>query len=598
MKQLRPAIAVLLTAVLVISLLPFAVLADECTLGKSVDGVIDFTYSLTYEDGPLMGEESVYYSDSFFSGSAFDYDHALATASIAASMSATSRDDPVGGRTGAVTRFLTNIGCEPELIRLQRFDEVDTTDDICAVAFGVKNLPGTDCYLVPVLVRGILYKGEWMSNARIYDASMPDYASGFYRSAQYAASYLEQYIADLQSGLGIDRSQLKLWICGYSRGAAIANDLARIMTDAGGIAPENIYGYSFATPATVRASAAGDYRNIFSICSEMDLVTRVPPEEWGCTRFGTTLYLPCLSKCGSSYSERLAAMQTEFDAMMARAGCPEVKNAPFDYQEMAVDLALSLLTEPIASPEEYAAEGWQDVFVGIMRDHGHQLREGESLATILLDGFLPGGDLAPAVLDFLKNAGSRSSAENISTLQKLLARIDLRKPMLTSMRDLALVNALYGLFADYLTCLQYEKLTDGHSHSSMYYHVLFAELAALALQGGNCPLLVQHWSESYLAWMKSGTAEELLTDYHHASPDLRTPLSVGDVNADGSVNSADASLLRAYLLAPRLVSIDKTAADIDGSGRIDLKDLTKLDELLAAQRSAKSRTGYLQKLLK
>ena len=108
---------------------------------------------------------------------------------------------------------------------------------------------------------------------------------------------------------------------------------------------------------------------------------------------------------------------------------------------------------------------------------------------------------------------------------------------------------------------------------------------------------MQHWPEAYLAWMRSGTPEQLLTTQSHQITDIKTPLLAGDVNGDGDVTCADSLLLNAYLLAPWKVKLDKDAADVDGNGRITVADLTKLNILLTMDVASRRYDSYLNKIM-
>ena len=65
-----------------------------------------------------------------------------------------------------------------------------------------------------------------------------------------------------------------------------------MLTASGMFRQEDIYAYTFATPAAVKHPPAVGYENIFNIINPMDFVPQVMPSDWGYGRFGTDLFLP------------------------------------------------------------------------------------------------------------------------------------------------------------------------------------------------------------------------------------------------------------------------------------------------------------------
>ena len=122
---------------------------------------------------------------------------------------------------------------------------------------------------------------------------------------------LKNYLAAAQQkgGLGV----VKLWMGGYSRGAAVANLLAaRVNKELSGLERENVFVYTFATPVALgpqdypdlqqdydnNHNADGSLKeswgesNIFNIISSGDIVPHLLPEEWSFHRNGNDRFLP------------------------------------------------------------------------------------------------------------------------------------------------------------------------------------------------------------------------------------------------------------------------------------------------------------------
>ena len=87
-----------------------------------------------------------------------------------------------------------------------------------------------------------------------------------------------------------ESKKLKLWIAGYSRGAAVSNVLSYLILGDNekklNIEPENVFCYTYATPRGLIEEHAIDFPNVFNIISEADIVTHVAPVEYGFYRCG------------------------------------------------------------------------------------------------------------------------------------------------------------------------------------------------------------------------------------------------------------------------------------------------------------------------
>ena len=162
--------------------------------------------------------------------------------------------------------------------------------------------------VIAVVVRGGCYGAEWASNFNVVNGS--DFDSdhyGFKMAADEVEAKVNSYVAALnQKDNGI-RGQLKVWITGYSRGAAVANKVAHDFNQNGvggrEIHTGNMYAYTFATPnignriingrrADISYHSFKKDADIFNIVSPADLVPRAPLFNWGYGRYGQTLFLP------------------------------------------------------------------------------------------------------------------------------------------------------------------------------------------------------------------------------------------------------------------------------------------------------------------
>lgn len=159
---------------------------------------------------------------------------------------------------------------------------------------------------VIIAVRGT-GEGEWPLNMDVMpsgDYDLP-YAENFYLAARDILDTHAEYLSGLQSPVFL--------VTGHSRGAAVANLLAAALSDCFGA--QNVYGYTFATPRTVRGDDVA-YSNIFNVINPCDLVTYLPLPQWGFYRLGTDIVLPV----DSATPEQLALLKTVYDARGDKTG--------------------------------------------------------------------------------------------------------------------------------------------------------------------------------------------------------------------------------------------------------------------------------------
>lgn len=122
---------------------------------------------------------------------------------------------------------------------------------------------------------------EWYSN---FDLGYSAEHRGFSFAADFAELKLMDYV--FTRAIGLEPS---FFISGYSRGGAVANILAKRLSDRYGI--NRVWCYTFASPATTLSRRVGRYSSIFNLVRAEDFFTRVPPEGWGYIRYGHDISL-------------------------------------------------------------------------------------------------------------------------------------------------------------------------------------------------------------------------------------------------------------------------------------------------------------------
>ena len=176
----------------------------------------------------------------------------------------------------------------------QYFDKVGLTMELQAnfdkdfssaehtVAYSVGTLAdnGMGRSVIVVAVRGT-DGGEWYSNFDFAPSGNFDegFCENFLFAAQDVFAGAKQVIGRLDNPL--------ILVCGHSRGGAVANLLAVLLSAVYG--NENVYGYTFATPNTVQGERMAN--NVFNFVNNGDAVAKLPLSNWGYGRAGTDISL-------------------------------------------------------------------------------------------------------------------------------------------------------------------------------------------------------------------------------------------------------------------------------------------------------------------
>lgn len=156
----------------------------------------------------------------------------------------------------------------------------------------IKNSAGETCSLLMVTVRGGGYMDEWGGN---FDIGTKDEHQGFNEAALQVRNGIKKYIKEYGDQLPY---KLKVWISGYSRGAATTNLVAKMLDDGAveGLTRDNIYAFCFECPQNTTKTQSyvesDEYKNIVSIVNSVDLVPKVAMSGFGFKRYGTVYQLP------------------------------------------------------------------------------------------------------------------------------------------------------------------------------------------------------------------------------------------------------------------------------------------------------------------
>ncbi len=190
------------------------------------------------------------------------------------------------------------------VLKQQNYDKApEDTSHTCAWSLGKRSIQheGKTRTLFIVAVRGTS-GGEWISNF--------DFAPSHDDDTVYAENFLfcaQEVLEGRREELDQEEAPLLL-ICGHSRGAACANLLGVLLDEERG--PEDVYVYTFATPATLRGAALEQsYPNIFNLLNPCDVVTLVPPLSLGYGRAGQDIVLPNSRETAESLQAAMGALE-------------------------------------------------------------------------------------------------------------------------------------------------------------------------------------------------------------------------------------------------------------------------------------------------
>ena len=331
MKFPKPLSAVLVVAMLVtvtVVSIPADDTMKEVTLVDSPFYDSDmYKVSFEYSSGGQLDYRDVcYYTDEYFFTPSTSYDQSLATASLCFAMSAFHSFKGKGYSNGSdnVEHFLKNTGFL-DFEANEDFGREPTTDSI-GLAIANKHIHDGegDYTLIALAVRGSGYGAEWVENFQMGTGDESDgHHEGFYNAMNRTLDFMESYIESKNIA-----GDIKLWMTGYSRGAAVSNMVAGNIDTSiafgepvlGGdvsLAKEDMFTYTFGTPMGAHFDEDSDhpdprceyYNNIWNIINRNDFIVKLAMEACDFCRYGNDVVLP--DQRDSDYEE-LKEIMLEF----------------------------------------------------------------------------------------------------------------------------------------------------------------------------------------------------------------------------------------------------------------------------------------------
>ena len=267
-----------------------------------------FTYAPEFrpETRPHFTSD-IYFSQSYFEHSSYEYDPHLATTSLCLSISTYpdygiyDDDDWYEKQPKFIKNTLEAIGfnsfiTNDDFLQTARFDSI-------GLAAAKKEF--SDYTVIAVAPRSGGYYREWANNMHLGDGTKSDYMhEGWYDAANKLIDFVIDYVSEYQIS-----GRVKLWMSGFSRGGATVNIAAglidnrldkgeRLLGNQASLTREDVYAYTFEAPQganvnskTIKLPRDAIYGNIFNIVNPNDVVPKVAMAEYGFTRFGVDKFI-------------------------------------------------------------------------------------------------------------------------------------------------------------------------------------------------------------------------------------------------------------------------------------------------------------------
>ena len=283
--------------------------AGMAAFGEPSYPVEKHTFTYAPDSRPIQQvrfTSDIYFSQSYFEHSSYEYDPHLATASIAlAASSCTDYGVKDEAWYVAQPKFIKNT---LELIGFNSFlanEDYYKTARFDSIGLSAAKREFSGYTVIAVTPRSGGYYSEWANNMHLGDGSKSDYMhEGWYNAANKLIDFVGSYAATYNV-----TGRVKLWMAGFSRGGATTNVAAglidtkldkgeKIFANNATLKKEDVYAYTFEAPQganvnakTVKAPRDSLYGNIFNIVNPNDVVPKVAMAEYGFTRFGVDKFI-------------------------------------------------------------------------------------------------------------------------------------------------------------------------------------------------------------------------------------------------------------------------------------------------------------------
>ena len=260
----------------------------------------EFEYAnLTYSS--KEDKSKFYYTDDYFKNDSTIYNNHLSTMSIELAISGIGNyveenKDKYANLKDVFSKMgFVNITPNDDFLQQP---EDNSMGSVCANKhIYLKDESGNvqDYNIMAIAMRSANYSNEWLSNFTLGPSG--DH-QGFSESRDIVFTHLNTFYNEHKDDFG--NIPIKIWIVGYSRGAAVANMLAGKVTDecaSFNTTKENIYCYTLGTPRGALISnhttvPLDSYTNIHNVLTDADFIQLLVPPALGFGRYGVDHKVP------------------------------------------------------------------------------------------------------------------------------------------------------------------------------------------------------------------------------------------------------------------------------------------------------------------
>ena len=203
-------------------------------------------------------------------------------------------------------------------------------------------------------------------------------------------------------------------------------------------------------------------------------------------------------------------MRASFSEIIEHIGIDAVEYTPLDEQEKALDLLFDYIDDLLTGPEKYASEGYQSLLMDYMTGvvSGSKAEFKRFVYFMLPDN----RELANEFCSMLEQWNSMDGAEKSQKISRLNLKLTGRvtKHIIADRSPaMDIISIALRILVHYGAKLTATRVTRGTQ--DYYYDRLVKLIVDTFHMGKDSPVLMQHWPETYLAWMLSGTEHELFT---------------------------------------------------------------------------------------